>query len=355
MAILYSSHKFIHFPEHLRALREQRVMAPIHIRIKPTNHCNHNCWYCAYKVDNLHLGEEMVESDAIAPEKMHEIVTDILDMGVRAVTFSGGGEPLLYKPLPEVVERLASGGVRVAALTNGSNLKGRMADAFARHGTWVRISMDGWDDASYAAARGLRDTDPFTQLMRNIEAFTARDTRCVLGVSFIVTEVNCDHLQEVCARLKAAGVNHVKLSGVVVANDGAGNNEYHNRLRERVAGQIRAAMALSDASFTVLDHYHELEDRFDKEYTTCPYLPYLTVIGADCGVYTCQDKAYRQSGLLGWIRERTFKAFWFSKENRQRIFSLDPSRECRHHCVTHGKNLAIHNILAIDPEHGVFV
>ena len=85
----------------------------------------------------------MREQDSIPTEKMLTLAHEFVEMGVKAVTFSGGGEPLLYKPLPEVIDILAAGGIRVAALSNGANLKGRMADAFAQHGTWIRISKSG--------------------------------------------------------------------------------------------------------------------------------------------------------------------------------------------------------------------
>ena len=251
-------------------------------------------------------------------------------------------------------KRLAEGGLRVATLTNGSNLKGRVADAFAEHGTWVRVSTDAWDDASFAKSRGVRDGD-FTQLLQNMRDFTSRGSKCVLGVSFIVDKVNCDHLFEACVLLKQAGVNHVKFSGVVVSNSGIENNAYHSPIRDTVTRQIEQASSLADDSFSVINHYHDLEDRFDKTYTMCPYLMFLTVIGADCKVYTCQDKAFTESGTLGSIKDRRFRDFWFSEENRARLFALDPSRECVHHCVTHGKNQAIMDLLAIDPDHGVFV
>ena len=93
----------------------------------------------------------MIEDDVIPEAKIFEIVDDILAMGVKAVTFSGGGEPLIYRPLPDVVEKLSVGGVRVATLTNGVNLKARNADAFAAHGTWIRVSIDACDNASYQA------------------------------------------------------------------------------------------------------------------------------------------------------------------------------------------------------------
>lgn len=354
MALLYSQLKFLRFTEHLAALTEKRVVAPVHVRIKPINHCNHNCWYCAYRVDNLQLGDGIDLTDVIPAAKMEEIVEDLIEMGVKAVTFSGGGEPLLYKTLPETVERLAGAGIKVATLTNGANLKGRVADAFAKYGTWVRISMDGWDDESYSASRGAKPGE-FTRLMNNIRAFTSRGSQCVLGVSFIVGKDNHQHIHDVAAMLKAAGVNHMKVSGAVVDNSAGGNNAYHAEIKEEVARQIDRAKTLEDGTFTVLNHYHDLEDRFEKTYTTCPFLQFLTVIGADCTVYTCQDKAFTESGTLGSIKDRRFKEFWFSDENRERLFTFDPSRNCAHHCVAHGKNLAINEVLSLDSDHSLFV
>lgn len=353
-AQLYSAEKFMFFPENLAALRDGRVVAPVHVRIKPINRCNHDCWYCAYRVSNLQLGEDIDLNDRIPENKMFEIVDDLIAMHVKAVTFSGGGEPLLYRRLPEIVERLAQGGISVATLTNGVNLKGRMADAFAAHGTWVRISTDAWDDDSFVRLRKARPGE-FSQLIRNIRDFSSRGSRCVLGVSFIVDNENWRHIANFAQLMKDSGVNHIKISGVVVGNSGKENNDYHAPIRDGVAQEIAQAKALEDDGFTILDHYHDLEERFDKPYTRCPFLGFLTIIGADCNVYACQDKAYTQSGTLGSIRKRSFKEFWFSDENRRRLESLDPSRECNHHCITHQKNLALNRLLELDPQHAVFV
>ena len=354
MSKLYSNLKFLQYGAQLEALRTGQVVAPVHVRIKPINRCNHSCWYCAYRADDLQLGNEMDLEDRIPDNKMFEIVDDVIAMGVKAVTFSGGGEPMLYKALPEVVERLGNAGIKVASLTNGSNLQGRMADAFATFGTWIRVSIDSWDDASYAKARTIADGQ-FTRLMDNMRAFAARKSACVLGVSFIVGRDNHTHLYEVCQLLKDVGVNHVKLSGAVVANDVHANNLYHREFADVVNDQIRRAQELNDETFTVIDHYHELEERFEKDYTSCPFLQYLTIIGADCSVYTCQDKAYTSAGLLGSLEDKSFKEFWFSDEARRKIYALDPSKQCAHHCVTHAKNIAIHEVLALDLNHACFV
>ena len=354
MATYYSALKFLRFTDHLQAITDGRVVAPVHIRVKPTNHCNHHCWYCCYRSNDLALGEEMSEQDSIPAEKMIQLAHEFVAIGVKAVTFSGGGEPLLYKPLPEVIDILAGGGIRIAALTNGSNLKGHVADTFARHGTWVRVSMDAWDNASYEKSRGAKPLD-FSNLIANIRAFTARDTKCVLGVSFIVSHDNHQHIAEVCALLKECGVNHVKISGAVVSNDAAGNHAYHSEIKAEVARQITYAHALVGKSFNILNHYHDLGELFEKHYHTCPFLQFLTVIGADQYVYTCQDKAYTESGRMGSLVERSFSDYWFSDENQRFLQSFDPSRQCAHHCVRHSKNLAIHEFLSLDQEHSYFV
>lgn len=351
---VYSPNKFLHFSDRIEALREGRIAAPVHVRIKPINRCNHACWYCAYRADELSLGEDMRHEDRIPDAKMKEITDDLIRMNVKAVTFSGGGEPLLYKSLPERVRDLAEGGVQVATLTNGSNLKGRMADAFAEYGTWVRVSLDAWDDASYAKSRSIRE-GAFTNLMQNLNDFTRRDSKCVLGVSFIIDEKNCGRIAETCNRLRDAGVAHVKLSATVVSNDAARNNAYHRRLAGVVAAEIEQSRMLETAAFQIIDHYHEMEDRFEKAYTSCAFMRFLTVIGADCSVYACQDKAYTKSGWLGSIQDQRFADLWFSEAMKARMAAMDPQKNCRHHCVSHLKNETLNELLTLDPNHVAFV
>ena len=158
-----------------------------------------------------------------------------------------------------------------------------------------------------------------------------------------------------CSLLKNCGVNHVKISGAVVSNDAVGNNTYHLPIKAEVTSQIGAAKALGNTHFSVIDHYHDLECRFEKPYKTCPSLQLLTVVGADQHVYTCQDKAYTELGRMGSLADRTFKDFWFSEENQQFLKNFNPAAQCAHHCVSHAKNMSIHEYLSLDEEHLCFV
>lgn len=346
----YSDLKFLGFPETLIALRKKKITPPVHLRIKPTNICNHDCWYCAYHASGLQLGDQMTYRDVIPFDKLNQIADDIIMMGVSAVTFSGGGEPLLYKKLPEIIKKLHKGGVKVATLTNGSNLKGDIAEAFQKYGTWVRISLDGFDDESYSKARGVKSGE-FSKLMDNMSAFKSSGTKCVLGCSFIVGKDNFDQIFYICKKLKDVGVDHVKVSGAVVGNSPEENNLYHSKIKKVVSEQIQMAKTMESNSFKIVNHYHDLKDRFEKEYSICPYILYRPVIGADSCVYTCQDKAYTNSGKLGSIEDISFKEFWNSEENLKKVYGLNPSKSCNHHCISHSKNVVINDYLSIDSEH----
>ncbi|CCO23458.1 radical SAM protein [Maridesulfovibrio hydrothermalis] len=353
---LYTSLKVFHYQEKLDSLPRTsgEVKAPVHIRIKPTNICNHSCSYCAYRDDNLQLGQDMVIKDKIPADKMAEIVEDCIEMDVKAVTFSGGGEPFCYPYLAETARALADGGISIASLTNGGLLKGEVAKVFARQGTWIRVSMDGWDGPSYSKFRNVPE-DEFAKVMLNIENFQKLDGDCFLGVSYIVNRDNAGHVFEMGRKLKDAGVNSVKFSACVVSNEGRENNAYHAPVFDKIKEQtLRAQEELADDGFEVFDSYHRLDEKFDKNYDWCPYQQILPIIGADQRVYSCQDKAYNlDCGVLGSIKDQRFKTFWF--DGVEKFFKINPSCDCNHHCVSNGKNMLIHEYLGADPDHLAFV
>ena len=350
MANKYSNLKIFHYQKKLDSLPKDinDIKAPIHIRIKPTNVCNHNCWYCAYKSDNLQLGQDMVEMDYIPEDKMMEIIEDIKDMGVRAVTFSGGGEPFTYRYFLKTIKKLIEYNISFASLTNGSKLKGEISELFAKNATWLRVSVDGYDDGSYANARGVKEGE-FSKIVNNMKEFVSIPNRkCNLGVSFIIDHKNYLKIYEFSKLMKSIGVDSIKLSGCVVENDGKKNNEYHHPFFDKAKElSIKVKKELEDENFEVFDSYHYLEDKFDKDYEWCPYAQILPVIGADLNIYPCQDKAYNlENGLIGSIKNTSFKEFWFNDKNK--FFKINPTKHCRNHCVANGKNKMILDYLNID-------
>lgn len=356
MGRFYSSTKIFHFADKINSLptSSAEILPPIHVRIKPTNVCAHNCSYCAYRTNYLQLGKDMRERDYIPKEKMLEIIDDVASMGVKAITFSGGGDPFYYPFLEETAEKLAGTRVKFAALTNGAKLEGNLAEIFAKSATWIRVSIDGWDAKSYSEYRGVNEKE-FGRVMANIGAFKKFGGKCYLGAVVVVDQKNASHIFELVKKLKEAGTDSVKISPCIISNDGKRNNEYHMPVFEQVKMQVvQAKDKLEGGDFEIYDSYHLLDDKFAKEYSWCPYLQILPVIGADQNLYSCHDKAYNwDSGLLGSIKDRSFKELWFS--DKKRFFAIDPRMDCNHHCVVNKINNQIIDYLEADKGHLEFV
>lgn len=356
MENVYSQTKMFHFYDKLQALKAGDITPPVHVRIKPINACNHRCFYCCYRSESLFLGECMNEKDMIPQAKMREIVRDLTDCGVRAVTFTGGGEPLIYPYIDETLTFLLEKKIKVAVLTNGARLKGETSAILASGASWVRVSIDSTNPVMMAESRNVAESE-FGMIIENMAEFAKKKhPDCELGINFIITQKNKDHVLEFIRLMKETGANHVKVCECIVSTRAAENNAYHAPHFRKVEDAIRQAKEqLEDQSFKVIDKFHEVDDKFGKHYRFCPFLSFLNVIAADLNVYTCQDKAYTHDGILGSIKDRSLTELWCSQEYRDRVRAINPETTCRHHCVSHAKNLALIDYLSTDARHLEFV
>jgi sulfatase maturation enzyme AslB (radical SAM superfamily) len=356
MGILYSKLKMFHFKEKLDSLplENPQILPPLHVRVKPTNICNHDCWYCAYRRDTIQLGKDMVVREQIPETKMMELVDDFIDMGVKAMTFSGGGDPLCYPYLAKTAQRLAEADIKIATLTNGALLTGEIAETFAARGSWIRVSVDGWDSRSYAEYRGVSEKE-FERVITNLTEFRKRSTRCLVGVVIIVDSKNHPYVYDLIRRFHDMGVHSVKIAPCFTSNDGDENNRYHEPHFNLVKEQIQRAISeFQSASFEIFDSYYAQLCTFHKEYDWCPYIQINPVVGADMNVYSCHDKAYNlDSGLLFSIKERRFKEMWLA--DKQQFMTIKPRCHCNHHCVVNDKNKMILEYLNLDRGHLEFV
>ncbi len=354
---VYSDLKVFHFPSKLDDIANQRLSPPIHVRIKPTNVCNHSCYYCCYRNKKLVFSELFREPDFIPRDKMEKIISDLEHMRVRAVTFSGGGEPLLYPHIKESLTKLSKAGIGVGVLTNGSLLRGEIADVVANTVSWVRVSMDAADARTYSKYRDI-SPESFELVCDNIEKFSKNKKGCKLGISFIVTKENHSKIFKYVELMKKIGVDHVKLSECVVSKDWRQNRKYMGRFFISAKKQIGKSLRLADENFSVIDRFQfpdKYNNNYKKPYTFCAFAQCLVIIGADLNVYSCQDKAYTTLGKLFSIRDQSFAEGWFSQENKDSLRKLNPSRACMHHCTQHAKNLMLLEYFAVNNAHLGFV
>ncbi len=349
----YSQLKIFYHQETLQHLVNRERCNPIYIRIKPTNRCNHNCNYCHYRNAYLNL-DQYHPYDEIPREKMLQIVQDMADMGVKAVTFSGGGEPLLYPYIEETMQEILDCGIDLSIITNGSLLNGRKAEILA-HAKWVRISIESCHDEMYCRVRGIKE-GAFTALCKNIESFAEKkEKNCELGINVVVTNENYKEIRPIAELMKELGVNHVKYAPLCT-ND---TWEYHKEFKDKVSEELKNIQEeLTDERFRIIDLYTgDFADSviFERQYSRCPIKEFVCVIAANAKVYYCHDKAYLSDGMVCDLSEMSFKEAWYSQGVTKQFENFDAKKCCKQHCVYDSRNQLINSFLDMDKNHVNFV
>lgn len=350
----YSNLKIFAHAQALNDIGDGKRIAPIYIRMKPTNYCNHKCYYCSYADHALGLRDSVNRKDQIPWEKMQEIISDISDMGVKAVTFSGGGEPLIYPYIVETMQKILDAGIDLSIITNGQLLKGKRAEVLA-NAKWVRISFDSANAETYAKVRQL-PLEAFEEVCDNIRTFSKiKQDTCELGVNFVINHENAEQTYDMAKLLKGLGVNHIKYTARVTKD----LFEYHKPFKQSVIEQIhRAKEEMENKSFRVINKYEGDFDSalvFRRCYDKCYINRIFTVIAADSKVYFCHDKAYVKEGVVGDLKEQSFKELWFSEETQKRYQKFDPIKECNHHCVYDDRNELLNTFYSLDKNHINFI
>lgn len=350
----YSSLKIFHHVEALKKLERGERLAPIYIRIKPTNCCNHKCYYCSYADNALGLRDSVRKQDQISWDKMQEIIQDMKDMGVKAVTFSGGGEPLVYPYIVEAMKKILEAGIDLSIITNGQLLKDERARVLTQ-AKWVRISCDAVQAGTYAKIRNLPE-DALLEVWHNIEQFAkSKPDTCELGVNFVIHHENYKEIYAMAKKMKSLGVNHIKYAARITKD----LFEYHEPFKNEAVSQVEQAKRdFEDKNFRIIDKYASDFDTamvFERKYKKCYINQIFTVIAADSKIYFCHDKAYVSSGVVADLKETSLREAWFSSEVCERYKTFNAEKECCHHCVYDDRNLLLNSFFSLDQKHINFI
>ena len=156
---------------------EDALHRPLHdLRISVTDRCNFRCNYCMPKEVFNKDYAYLPQGDLLSFEEITRTARVFVAHGVRKLRLTGG-EPLLRKHLPVLVEQLAQ--LRTAdgtpldlTLTTNGSLLARQARALHEAGLQrVTVSLDGLDDAVF---RRMNDVDfPVSDVLDGIEAARA--------------------------------------------------------------------------------------------------------------------------------------------------------------------------------------
>ena len=134
------------------------------LRLSVTDRCNLRCSYCMPEADYVWLPRE----DILHFEEIERLVDVFLDLGVDKVRLTGG-EPLLRRELPALIQRLASRPrIRDLALTTNAVLLCEQAAALKHAGLHrLTVSLDTLHRDRFKA---LTRSDELERVLQGIDA-----------------------------------------------------------------------------------------------------------------------------------------------------------------------------------------
>lgn len=178
--------KLLMHGDRLADWRAGKPVVPVTLELHLTNRCNQMCSYCTQR----HSTTDLFDAAGI--------IRQAEELGVRGITLSGGGEPMMG-PMSEVM----CSEMPMGLITNGSVAA---APGFWRRFSWVRFSVDSCDGATYKAIRGVEMPEC---LEENIIACAKHTTT---GVQMVVQEQNFAHVEmmQIYSRGLGADYLHVR-------------------------------------------------------------------------------------------------------------------------------------------------
>ena len=166
------------------------VQALERISIEVTNQCAKVCWFC---YNHSHADG----ATAWTADELVGFVNDCAAHGIKAVSF-GGGEPLQYDGLFDVLKRLR-GTLFRSITTNGLLLHGDKLDAL----------LDAAPDKVHISIHFPERPAEVQRVVRQVTELADHGIKS--GVNFLVARSNLDAAAEAAAEVRAAGIGNERI------------------------------------------------------------------------------------------------------------------------------------------------
>ncbi len=187
-----------------------------------THKCNYKCSYCSVWYD---------KTEELNTEEVLNLVDEVAEAGCVAYAVTGG-EPLVRKDLPLILQRIKERGMVAKLVTNGSLVSKRI-DEFAEHVDVLTFSFDTTNSKvpeDMGIIKVLDDT-----VIEGIKAAVERIPH--VGFNTILTRITYDELDDIVEIATRLGIKSLTFSPLLTHFDYKSPEEYSRRYGE-VYGSI---------------------------------------------------------------------------------------------------------------------
>lgn len=323
--------KLLRHSEKVQHMLQGGVVYPISVEIDLSNICNHGCPWCSYN------GFRQENWKSFEGARVLALLGELAEVGVKSITFTGGGEPLVHQQAAEIFQRSADLGLQFGVVTNGRRLEGRVVEVLAKHASFVRVSLDAGTAQSHQLLHATAVPE-YDRILKNIAALrTKAGDRLTIGASFCVFDVNRFEISAAAARVKAAGGNYLEVRPVFPTEwrgGGFGNPLTADYVDDARLELENAQRITNGDGFRVIGMIQRFDQVFDKAkpYERCHIGPLTTVINADGFIYHCCQQRGMPAFRAGSVLNQSFKDVWWNAQHQAMVRSIDVTKcpPCRY-------------------------
>tara|TARA_R100001509_G_scaffold161143_1_gene129933 strand:- start:7332 stop:8507 length:1176 start_codon:yes stop_codon:yes gene_type:complete len=317
---------------------------PVLVEVDPSNACNHSCNFClsAYIHFAKYKGTETFSRAMMSREVLMQLCEDFVNMGVRAVNWTGGGEPTLNRHLKEAIEYCGSHGIKMGIFTNGSLLDKRdLFETMVDHMTWVRFSIDAGTKETYNDVRIAKKGQDWDKMLSNlgrlVEVNNSKGKKIDIGVGYVVSPDTYKEIVDFAKVFKEFDLTYCQYKPEIIIREKGGQQRSLEFWRDEVQPRLDEAKEILGDKFQV--NGYKLEDlaldreKFGRDYKRCIGSQISPCVGADGHVYVCTNHRGWKQYSYGNLYDTSFQDIWTDITKRQRVMNQIENVECFKNCT----------------------
>ncbi|MFA4844069.1 MAG: radical SAM protein [Candidatus Margulisiibacteriota bacterium] len=331
--------KIFRHPGSLRSGVNNLHTPPITLDMDLTTLCSNRCPECTYR------DQRLLPARFLPKELAKKAIEQAADFGIKAITFTGGGEPVLHPDFAEIAAFSQQQGLKAGLITSGHDYSQQIAERTLPYFSWVRFSLDAGSPDVYAATHGL-NANHFQRTVDNIrEASAIREKNklpVILGASYLVFQPNqTDFKTAIGLALGEMGLDRLQFKPMRTANCHMPGGTCFNFGKLESANNLLADIK-RDSPYADRIILSRFSMQTKRVYRRCLGQQWTTALGSDGKLYVCCEYKYDRRYFLGDLSAQTLQDIWRSDWRKKVVESLDPNKSCFLGCKLHEMN----NILA---------
>lgn len=318
--------KLLWHTEKVTDWKRGKNISPVMVEIDLTNRCQLKCKFCTFRYLN--------DKFDIPRSDICKAITEMANMGVKAINFTGGGEPTLHKDFCSILGHAAEYGLDVGLFTNGYNLTDEMIEKILRCCSWVRVSIDAATDKTFFESKGvngLQRTLDNVKKLHDKKIYFGSPTD--VGVGFVITRENYKEIHQFVEAFK--DLNRLKYIQFKPCIDNVFEDTKTEAKwwEEEVKPRLLQAMAKNSKVVTNYYKFNDLVSDIGREYDVCYGHQFCPCVGATGDVWVCTHLRGFPEYSFGNIKGKdfSFENIWNCRKRQDVIKSIDLSK-CQKYC-----------------------